>query len=404
MELSPSFFNAASPPRYEEAAVCALLFESFEDVPAAWHELCGRNDLAMDPGVLRVFQRTLINQCRCWGVVVFDAAGDAAGCAALCLFEADLMETASPFVLRWRDRIRRFWPGFGRMKIVFCGLPVPSGSTHLRVREGASAEMVVKEVNRIMQGIARMTGSRLMVFKELGGNDISFSEALTSSGYIRGAIPPMHLLKGCFESFEGYCNSLKSRYRSQIRRSQKKLKSAGFEVLCGHGGKFLAGHFDEDTHRLYMAVRDRAGQKLELMPLSFFLGLAEELGEEALLTLIRRDQRICAFSFAIRRGGVHYNLYSGLDYTLNNKGDLYFNLFYHDLDHAFRAGATLVHLGQTSDAFKSRLGTTPRKLHFFARAPSPVLNLALRAFAPAVFPKVPAVETHDVFARQINRF
>jgi Acetyltransferase (GNAT) domain len=378
------------------------LFDSFGDVPASWREICGKDDLAMDPKVLQVFQRTLADQCRCWGVIVHDAAGLAIGCAALSLFSTELIESNHPAVVRARERLRRMWPGFARMKVLFCGLPVPSGSTHLRVREGASVEAVVAEVDRVMQSLAHTVGGRLTVFKELGDSDAATANTLSRMGYILGDIPPMHLLERPFESFADYRDALKSRYRAQVQRSVKKLKAAGFEVLHGRGSAFFAAHFNEDAHRLYAAVQARAEHKLELMPAAFFLELAAALDDEVSLTLIRRNGRICAFTFAITRGGVHYNMYSGLDYALNHEGDLYFNLFYNDLDQAWQAGATSIHLGQTSDSFKSRLGSTHSKCYFFACARPSWFNAILRLFAPLAFPKVLPVETNDVFSISNN--
>ena len=352
-------------------ATSSTVFESFASVPTAWHELCGKDDLAMDPKVLHVFARTLADQCRSSGVIVFDAAGKAIGCAALCGFATEMVETSHPALLRWRNRIRRIWPGFGQIKVLFCGLPVPSGGSHLRVKAGVDTKIVAVEVSRVMQRVASEWGSTLMVFKELGYADTPLEKALSALEYTRGAIPPLHVLEGHFKNFDAYCAALKNRYRAQIRRSQKKLESAGFEVECGRGSAFCAAHFDEAVYALYLAVHSRARQKLECLPVAFFPALAAELGDdEALLTLIRKNGHVCAFTFSVTRGNVHYNLYSGLDYALNNAGDLYFNLFYQDLDQAFRAGATSVHLGQTSDDFKGRLGTSPEKRFFFARARS----------------------------------
>jgi hypothetical protein len=108
------------------------LFESFGEVPAAWNEVYRKDDIAMDPRVLDVFQRTLSDQCRCWGVIVLDGQGAAIGCAALCLFQTELLESENPVVIRWRDRLRRLFPKLGRMPVLFCGLPVPSGESHVR--------------------------------------------------------------------------------------------------------------------------------------------------------------------------------------------------------------------------------------------------------------------------------
>lgn len=352
------------------------LFDSFADAPDAWRELCSPDDLGMDLSLLDVFQRTLKGQCRCWGLIVHDGSQKAIGCAALCVFRT------------------------GLINVLFCGLPIPSGSTHLRIREGADAVTVVREVERAMQKLAASQKCQLVVFKEFG-------EATPPSGltqdYIRGEIPPMHLLDASFRTFDEYRDSLKSRYRSQVKRSQQKLSAAGFEVLWGRGAAFVEQHFNEKVHKLYVAVQKHAKHKLELLPRALFTELAKMLDEEVLLTLIRRNGRVCAFTFSITRAGTHYNLYSGLDYELNNEGDLYFNLFYNDMDQAFRAGAKSLHLGQTSDQFKSRLGTRAEPLFAYVRARWTPFHKLLRLVSPLAFPKVVKGESHDVFSNEVRR-
>jgi hypothetical protein len=352
----------------------------------------------MDPRVLRVFQQTLADDFRCWGVIVFDDAGAPVGCAALCLFPVEVIDSNHPLVVRPRDWLRRLWPKLGTMKVLFCGLPVPAGSSHLRVRPGASAGAVAAEVDRVMAELAGRVKARLMLFKEMGEEASPLAAALTARGYVRGDILPVHHLQAAFPSFAAYRDALKNRYRSQVLRSQKKMAAAGFEVLSGRGAAFVAEHFDAGVHALYVAVQQRGEQKLELLPRSFFLELSSALGDEVLLTLIRRDGRVCGFTFGVTRGGTHHNLYSGLDYAANHEGDLYFNLFYLDLDAAFQAGATVVTMGQTSNSFKSRLGTQARKLWFFARGRPAIFHGLLRLVAPLAFPKAPTVEGNNVFA------
>jgi hypothetical protein len=390
-------------PRGEAVGLSSKVFNSFDDLPPEWRDLCAHADLGMDPVVLSISQRTLADQCRCWGVIVYHR-GEAIGCAALSLFPTELVDSSHPLFMRVRDRIRRVWPSFMRLNVLFCGLPTPSGSSHLRVRAPPDAEAgdlarVVAEVDRVMRRMAREVSAPLLVFKEWEETSGPLADGLRQAGYLPGGIPPMHILTRPFKSFANYRAALKSRYRAQIQRSQKKLEAAGFEALNGRGAEFFDAHWNEDAHKLYVAVQQRAELKLELMPSAFFHELARALGDEVSLSLIHRDGRLSAFTFAITRAGTHYNLYSGLDYALNGEGDLYFNLFYLDLDQAFRSGATCVHMGQTSDGFKSRLGTSAQPLYFFVRARALWLNAALRLLAPIAFPAVAPVRSQDVFAQ-----
>jgi hypothetical protein len=69
-----------------------------------------------------------------------------------------------------------------------------------------------------------------------------------------------------------------------------------------------------------------------------------------------------------------------------------------DLEQAFASSAAEIHLGQTSDDFKSRLGTSQRPLYFFARAANPILHRGLRMVAKLAFPSLKRAQEHHVFA------
>lgn len=375
----------------------STLFDLYHDVPDVWYDLCPKDILGMDPEVLGIVQRTLSNQCRCWALVLKDEKQQLVGCAALCVFPVELIETNLRVVIRLRDLVRRFWPAFLRMNVVFCGLPVPSGSSHLVVKDDADVAAVLEAVEQKMRVLAKEHRGRLLVFKELNDWAGPIGATLSAQRYVSAGIPPMHLFERAFADFGDYMKALKSRYRQQITRSQKKLAQAGFEVVQGRGSRFFNEHFNAHVYSLYVEVQQRAERKLELMTAAFFHEMAAHLDDEVLLTVIRREGRACAFTFSITRGRTHYNMYSGLDYALISEGDLYFNLFYHDMDRAFRDGVTSMHLGQTSDGFKSRLGTRAEALWFFAKSPSALINRILHQIAPLIFPKLAAVDTNDVF-------
>jgi len=153
----------------------------------------------------------------------------------------------------------------------------------------------------------------------------------------------------------------------------------------------------EDVYRLYQAVRDRAKYRMETFPLEFFHEVGRQFGDDAALTLIRRGDRVIGFAFSLTFGHESHNLYVGLDYLHNNEADVYFNLYYLDLDRAFRAGCTRVHLGQTSDDFKSRLGCSAEPLSFYVRAVNPVFHAGLKKLSRWVFPPVKRPRLLNVF-------
>src|SRR5438876_4330424 len=115
----------------------ATIYESFSDIPDNdWNQVIGHCDrLPMDLRLLEAFQRTMISQCKCWAVLFRDDSGQPIAAACLCLFRVDGMDTTRPMALRLVRLVRRFWPGFLKFNVLFCGLPVPSGASHIRFGE-----------------------------------------------------------------------------------------------------------------------------------------------------------------------------------------------------------------------------------------------------------------------------
>jgi len=383
-------------------AITSTLYERFDDVPAGeWNAIADDDgSLSMDLRLLSAFERTMRNQCTCWAALMRDNSARLVAAAALCVFKVDALDSTSPLGCRIVGAIRKIFPNFLRFNVLFCGLPVPCGETHLRMVDNSYAAEVVDELHRVMRDLARTHKARLFVVKELDERPAALSEALVERGFLRGEIPPLHLVDGeRFASFDEYRGALKARYRAHVNRSRRKVDEAGFTVERVRGAK-VAELFTDDLHRLYLAVWKRSKVRLEQMSAEFFRECARALPDETTLTLVRRssDDRIVAFVFALVGRGVYYSLYCGIDYQFNNSGDLYFNLFYRALEQAFASGAAEIHLGQTSDVFKSRLGTTARPLHFFVRAANPILHRGLKLVSRLAFPPVARVRKHDVFA------
>ena len=87
-----------------------------------------------------------------------------------------------------------------------------------------------------------------------------------------------------------------------------------------------------EVHALYHQMADRAAMKLEVLPIEFLHQLTLRLNGQIELLAIRKDARIVAFASCLHAQSSYYTMYGGLDYHLNHKFDLYFNLVYALLD------------------------------------------------------------------------
>ena len=114
--------------------------------------------------------------------------------------------------------------------------------------------------------------------------------------------------------------------------------------------------------------------------------MARELPGRVCLTAAYRQNRLIGFAWDLVDGPVFDCLFLGMDYSQNVETDLYFNLVCQSFDYAFRSGAEIVRLGQTSDTFKALLGCTGSPRYFYARGVDARLSWILRKCAGLLFP------------------
>lgn len=363
-----------------------------------WLAACGgRADAVMDPRFLRAVENSMGTEARFYNVVVRDAGGTPSAAAFLSLYSIDGILLAPE---RWKKivaRIRGVWPSFLKVQVLFCGCPVSTGESHLRITPGTDPHAVLRQLDRLLIRMARTEGTQFIVFKEFGPEQSVQIDTLPELGYVRADSPPMNCFPARFRDFDQVCASFRSRYRNQLLRSRKKFERSGLRVVHLRGGRGVDALYTEDVHRLYLAVLNRAEVKLECLPAEFFRELARQFADGAAFTLIYQGQRIVAFMCGVFHQDVYLNLFCGFDYELNDETDLYFNLMYEDLDYALRQKVQSIHVGQTANDFKSRMGCFLEPRCFYVKARLSALQPLLRAGSTHLFPPASPIPERNLF-------
>jgi hypothetical protein len=337
----------------------------------------------------------MANDMKFWYVIVRDADANPIACACLTELPVDpLVLAAGPFK-KVGSHFRRVFPRLLSFKILMCGLPVSTGDSALRFAPGAEPSLALRTLDGVLNAVARRSGASFLLFKEFEDSDRSRMAGLVDLGYTQAESLPMNSFLSSFSDFEHYLSSLKAHYRQDIRRSRAKLERTGCVINRTRGGAFLEQFYTARLHGLYLAVLSRAANKLEVLPHEFFLALARQFRESISFTYISRGSEVVAFNWAFQDEQSYRLLFCGLDYELNAEADLYFNLMYAELDNALRAGVARIDIGQTADAFKSRLGCLQAPLWLYlkaARVPK-VVRMCFPPFFPHRQPTVP----HDIY-------
>jgi predicted N-acyltransferase len=368
-----------------------------------WHAACGgRADAVMDPRFLRAVEKSMGAEPRFHNVVFRDAAGTPVGAAFLSLYPIDGLLLAPQHWKKAGARLRRLWPGFLKVPVLLCGSPISTGESHLRIAPGTDPYVLLRQLDRLLLRLARRQRAPFIVFKEFGPQEIVRTDALLKLGYVRADSPPMNYFPARFRDFDHFLASVRSRYRTQLRRSRKKFHRAELRVLHLRGGTGIDEWYTEDVHHLYLNVLDHAAIRFECLPAQFFRELARQFPDDAAFTLICRGERVVAFVCSLFHQQDYLNLFCGFDYELNAEADLYFNLMCEDLDYALRQNARSIHVGQTADEFKSRLGCSLEPRFFYVKARDRLLQSVLRAARPYLFPAAPPIRERNLFRSEIG--
>jgi predicted N-acyltransferase len=196
-----------------------------------------------------------------------------------------------------------------------------------------------------------------------------------------------------FANFEDFCENLKSRKRYPIRRSQKKFDGSNLRIVQRLGGDGVDELYTDDVHRLYEAVFERAEVRLEKLEPEVFRELARRLPDNSAFTFVYQDDRIVAFAASVFTDRVFHQMFVGVDYDLNPEVDLYFNLFFHAIDFAFRQNVADIFVGQSADTFKQRkLGCYQVPLSFYIRGVDRATAFVIRRGFKLFFPPRPAAK------------
>jgi predicted N-acyltransferase len=388
----PLTINCTSLRSRSELSSAGYTFSLLQSISARdareWRPFAGPGDAAMDPRFLAAVERSMGSEAKFWNVVIRDPAGQPAAAAVLSFFPIDgLLFVQEPWK-KWVQSLRQRFPRFLKVKVLFCGCPVSTGQSHLRFAPGSDHSAILRLLDRLMVRVARAEGTPLLVFKEFDEEEVGRTDELTALGYVRADSLPMNYFPTRFRDFDHFVASVRSRYRNQIKRSQTKFKQSGLRVVHARSAEHFDLLFTEDVYRLYLSVLERAEVKLERLPAEFFRELARQFPKEAAFTFIYRGERVVAFVCGLFHGDEYLNLFCGLDYRLNEEADLYFNLMFHDVDFALRSGVRALHVGQTADQFKSRIGCYTRPRYFYVKVRDPLGTALLLAARPWLFPRV----------------
>lgn len=313
------------------------------------------------------------------------------GVAVVYQTDIDLLTLASPRLTSLASKIRKGpLQRFGFVGALSCGPVINNCRSNLFVSPHADPVLARRVVAALLQEIEGLKGNALRVLFEFTDEAAAlYGPAMLQNGYVRGASLPGTKLEARWADFDAYLAAMRKFYRRAVNADLK----AGRDLIISVETDFA--HLAEEACALYENVMARAEVVMERLTPAFF----RELGslEQTRLVTMREAEtnRLVGIELLIVGDNTLQDLYTGLDYELNDKHHLYFNLVYPGIRLACAHGLD-ISMGQTSYGFKSRLGVTSYPLHLFVKHRNPLVQALLRVGNKLLFPVVEA-PSHRVF-------
>jgi predicted N-acyltransferase len=361
--------------------VAYTVYDSVEAIPPdQWDCLrWGDHDLFMDRRLLRVIERSMGDRAKMWFVLFHDPHQGPVASACLSLYRADARWLVDGRVGATLNLLGRLAPWRLQLRLLFCGLPIPTGESCLRIAPAADGVSVLKKFDKLLSQLAaehRTICTVIKCFPEDEGRRVS---GLLGLGYLQAEAPSMYHSKARYRDFDDYCMHLRSNRRHQIRRSQRKFEQSGLRVVEVRGRDAAEPLGADEIYRLYEEVFDRSRVKLEKVSPAFFRELASQLADETIFLFVYDGERIVGFSVSVVVGGVCRHMFVGFDYQWSSGCDLYFNICYRIMDCAYKQNVLDIDMGSTADEFKQgRLSCDRRRTFFYIKGTRPFSSWVIR--------------------------
>lgn len=158
-----------------------------------------------------------------------------------------------------------------------------------------------------------------------------------------------------FKSVDDYMGALRSAYRRKIRLTKEKIAGLPWEQIPPE-------RFDESLYRLYLQVLAKSDFPLERLAPDFFRTCPGKI------FALQEEGHPLAFVLLEHQEGKTTFLFGGMDYEKRDARDLYMNMLIKVVEEGIGNGAKEIHLGQTAEESKCRLGAVlvPRYMLFLS--------------------------------------
>lgn len=367
--------------------------DSITQIDAAeWDAILAPDRTFFSHFFLKLVEETGLNDCRFHYLVFRSEAGELVAHTLAYTMSTDLLIFSQGLLRRFTDLVRRVFPGYLRPRILECGCPVGLGQP-LNLRAGVRLEDLVEPLARAMEQIAVAEGIRLLVVRDFPDPARAAFGGLAAHGYHLIDNLPDTAMEVPWPSFEGYLDSMRSRYRTKLRRRLRMAEAAGLEVaVCRDFGP-LAETLFLQWSQVHEGAKEYSRE--QICP-DFYRGMAADPRGRFRVLLVSREDELVAHGVVLGDGDVLKWLWFGRG-EAHAKDAAYFLVAARVIQLAIEEGFRSIEMGVTTYTAKTEIGARMVPLAMFLRL-RPNLLGGFFAALHGIFNQVPECKQIPVFS------
>jgi predicted N-acyltransferase len=361
-----------------------------------WDSVASKQGLFWTHRFFQVVEKSGVEQAEYY-YLVFSDGDKPVGSAVLSAFDVSLALLLPSLFQNLVQSVRRFFDGFLRIRILFCGIPVSIGKHTIAVADNSYLNEIMIAISDEMHSIAERNNIHYLCLKEFQEPEHIFFSPLKRLGFFKANSIPRFTLDIRWPDFGSYLSSLRHSYRRLILKSLNKLSNQSrTQGISAYDPELPSGPslvtVDTNTlsssqfHQLYLQVMKRTPTKLEILDQSFFDCLSYNLHEQLVQLAVVDGPTPLAVAILCLHDRTLTFLFVGIDYERRDECDAYLNLLSGIIAYGIEKGCTTIDLGQTSHWLKQRIGGNPTSMYFFFKSRRRFIHALLRILNGVLFP------------------
>jgi GNAT acetyltransferase-like protein len=356
-----------------------------DGIPAEDYEtwVAGLKDYPMDHRYYEIVHESLRDQFVHYYLLLKDAGGTTRAIQPFLMVSQDLATGTPAFIRSLLARLRRYFPGFLKVRMLMIGCSAGEGDIVLE-KVSRSPAWTVDALKESLNPVARQLKAVLIVFKDYPKFYRQYLDRLRLCGFTRVPSMPATKLDLNFADFQTYLQTRVSyTMRKNLRKKFRKAES-GPPIECEVVTDIAP--YVEEVYPLYRQTLSRSEFKFEELTKAYFCELGERMNDRARFFIWRQEGRIIAFASTIVHQGVLRDNYIGLDYAVAFAYHLYFVTWRDTIAWALKNGIRTYHSAPLNYDPKYHFRMELEPLDLYVRSPHDWLNPVFKRVLPLLEP------------------